>query len=162
MEEEKLRLFINYRIRSTRGLKYPLVVVLLVVLLSSATLLASPIRAYVFVSFSMPNTLLEDVLTDASRRHTPAILNGLVHNSMKETAEKIFTLSQTIPDLELQIDPTLFERFNIHQIPALVVERGRLFDVIYGNLTIQEELSRIGRTGDIHVTADEIKVLTHG
>ena len=157
-----MRFFINGSVRAIRCLKCPLVAVLLAALLSSATPQASPIRAYVFVSFSMPKTLLEDVLSDASRQHTPAVINGLVHNSMKETAEKIYTLSQVIPNLELQIDPTLFERFNIHQVPALVVARGTLFDVIYGNLTILEDLSRIGRTGDTHVTADEIKVLTHG
>lgn len=104
----------------------------------------------VFVSFSMPDRFLEETLKESSRLHIPVYLNGLHHNSMRDTALKIMELSQHIPNLNLAIDPTLFERFGIQQVPALVVEDEQNFDVIYGHLTIQEGLSRIAGHGDTH------------
>jgi conjugal transfer pilus assembly protein TrbC len=67
---------------------------------------------------------------------------------MRETALKVMALSERIPDLNLQIDPTAFERFGIHQVPALVVSQSQAFDVIYGHLPITEGLSRMAARGD--------------
>lgn len=110
----------------------------------------------------MPDTLLREVLQEAATLHVPALLNGLYHNSMRDTAEKIYTLSKVVPNLELQIDPTVFERYAIHQVPALVVEKGAQNDVIFGNLTIREGLSRISRQGETGLTNEDIKGLNHG
>ena len=97
----------------------------------------------VFVSFSMPRLLLIQTLTESTRLHIPATLNGLCHNSMPETAKKILSLSKKIPNLALQIDPIAFERYGIHQVPALVVDNGKDFDVIYGNLSLHDGLQRL-------------------
>jgi conjugal transfer pilus assembly protein TrbC len=102
----------------------------------------------VFVSFSMPTKLLEETLLESARLKIPAYLNGLYHDSMPETAGKIMQLSQHIPHLNLQIDPTAFERYDIKQVPALVVEHNKRFDVIYGNLTLEEGLARIKDIGE--------------
>ena len=118
---------------------------------------ASPV-AQVFVSFSMPEQLLRQTLTESARLHIPAYLNGLYHNSMKKTAKKIMELSKTVPNLNLQIDPTAFERFGINKVPALVVSNPSGFDVIYGNLSLCEDLDRIASDGKTH-TADS--GLTH-
>lgn len=105
-------------------------------------------KTHVFVSFSMPESLLEETLKDAAKKGIPATLNGLYQDSMQKTAEQIMRLSKQVPNAQLQIDPTLFERFNIHQVPALVVENDGCFDVIYGHLPIDEGLFRISRKGD--------------
>ncbi|WP_115711881.1 type-F conjugative transfer system pilin assembly protein TrbC [Legionella sainthelensi] len=102
----------------------------------------------VFVSFSMPDNLLEETLKESARLKIPAYLNGLHHDSMRDTALKVMALSERIPDLNLQIDPTAFERFGIHQVPALVVSQSQAFDVIYGHLPITEGLSRMAARGD--------------
>jgi len=105
-------------------------------------------NTYVFVSFSMPENLMIETLQECERLHIPAVLNGLYQNSMPETAKKVMTLSNQIPNLSLQIDPIAFERFNIHQVPALVAEQGDCFDVIYGTLPLAEGLERIKRRGE--------------
>jgi type-F conjugative transfer system pilin assembly protein TrbC len=100
----------------------------------------------VFVSFSMPEQLMRETLEDGARLHIPAILNGLHDDSMEKTAQKIMQLSAHVPDLTLQIDPTAFEQYNIQQVPALVVSapnKPEEFDVIYGNLPLQEGLRRL-------------------
>lgn len=108
-----------------------------------------------FVSFSMPEKLLEDTLKDCARLNIPAYLNGLHHNSMSETAVKVMVLSEHVPGLNLQIDPTAFERFGINQVPALVVSKGAHFDVIYGNLSLDEGLQRIIDQGETAFSLQE-------
>ncbi|RUR10015.1 type-F conjugative transfer system pilin assembly protein TrbC [Legionella septentrionalis] len=107
----------------------------------------------VLVSFSMPETLLQETLKESAQLNIPAYINGLYRDSMSETALKVMALSKRIPNLNLNIDPTKFERFGIHQVPALVVDDGKNFDVIYGHLTIQEGLTRMAGRGDVYFTS---------
>lgn len=118
-------------------------------LIMLAMVSAGPLYAgtQVFVSFSMPEQLMEETLAESARLNIPVTLNGLVDDSMPKTMEKLFSLTEKVPDLALQIDPTAFERYGIHQVPALVVEKGDCFDVIYGTLTLTEGLNRIARSG---------------
>ena len=102
----------------------------------------------VFVSFSMPEQLLQETLSESARLHIPAVLNGLYQNSMPKTVAKIMALSKVVPNLNLQIDPTAFARFKIQQVPALVVSSDTGFDVMYGNLTLTEALKRIATHGN--------------
>jgi conjugal transfer pilus assembly protein TrbC len=130
-------------------------IILLLGCLANTVLFASTVS--VFVSFSMPETLLQETLKESSRLHIPAYLNGLYHDSMRDTALKVMELSQWVPNLNLAIDPTLFERFGIQQVPALVVDEGNAFDVIYGHLTLQEGLSRIAGHGDTRFTLRDVR-----
>ncbi len=114
---------------------------------------------HVFVSFSMPDKFLEETLRECSQLSIPAYLNGLYRDSMSETALKVMALSKRIPNLNLNIDPTLFERFDIHQVPALVVDDGKNFDVIYGHLTIQEGLHRMAGRGEVDFTSKDVRRL---
>lgn len=122
-----------------------LLVILLTSILATSTFARS---AYVFVSFSMPHQLLIETLHDSSKHQIPAILNGLNENSFEITVQKILDLTKDVPDLQLQIDPTQFERFNIKQVPALVVESGDCFDVVYGNFTLERGLQYIAEKGE--------------
>ena len=115
--------------------------------------------AYVFVSFSMPLKLMSETLNESARLKIPAFINGLIDNSMPKTIKEIQLLSSGIPNLNLQIDPTAFERFKINQVPALVVEEGACFDVLYGNLNLKECLFRIASEGDCGVGLTQIRSL---
>ena len=118
-------------------------------------------QASVFVSFSMPNALLMETLNDSARLHIPAILNGLHHNSMMETAAFVAALSHEVPDVQLQIDPTAFERFGITQVPALVVENKDCFDVVYGHLPLNEGLERLISHGECGLSKEALKEIIH-
>ncbi|CDZ79408.1 conjugal transfer pilus assembly protein TrbC [Legionella massiliensis] len=115
----------------------------------------------VFISFSMPQLLLEETLKESSERRIPVYLRGLYKDSMKETAAKVMALSKKIPMLNLQIDPTLFERFGIEQVPALVLDNGKAFDVIYGHLTIKEGLARMAGHGDVTLSPQAARRLAN-
>lgn len=132
-----------------------LIVGLLMQLLLSITSFAHTVSVY--VSFSMPKQLLIEILKESAQLQIPAYINGLYRDSMNETALKVMELSKRIPNLNLNIDPTKFERFGIHQVPALVVDDGKAFDVIYGHLTIQEGLARMAGRGEVDFTHKEIR-----
>lgn len=117
------------------------------------------VQLSVFVSFSMPETLLRETLKESAQRNIPAYLNGLYRDSMSETALKVMALNKRIPNLNLAIDPTLFERFGIQKVPALVVDDGKAFDVIYGHLTIQEGLARMAGRGEVYFTSKKVRRL---
>jgi conjugal transfer pilus assembly protein TrbC len=105
-------------------------------------------KMYVFVSFAMPHQLLVETLQESNRLHIAPVLNGLYHNSMLDTTHELMSLSKEIPNVQLQVDPTLFERFSIEKVPALVVTSKSCFDVIYGNLALSEGIQRIQRQGE--------------
>ena len=111
------------------------------------------IQTSVFVSFSMPEKLLQQILEESALRHTPVYIRGLYHDSMHETAQKLMRLGSQ--NFNLNIDPDAFERFDIRQVPALVIDDGKFFDVIYGNLTIQESVVRMLGHGDVQVQKDK-------
>ncbi|RUR14090.1 type-F conjugative transfer system pilin assembly protein TrbC [Legionella sp. km772] len=132
-----------------------LIFCLLMQLLLSITSFAHTVSVY--VSFSMPKQLLIETLKESAQLQIPAYINGLYRDSMNETALKVMELSKRIPNLNLNIDPTKFERFGIHQVPALVVDDGKAFDVTYGHLTIQEGLARMAGRGEVDFTHKEIR-----
>ncbi|WP_058532917.1 type-F conjugative transfer system pilin assembly protein TrbC [Legionella saoudiensis] len=101
----------------------------------------------VYVSFSMPKQLLIETLQESVQLNIPVYLNGLHQDSMEKTVRKIMSLTQRVPNLNLQIDPTAFERYSITSVPALVVDNGKKFDVIYGNLSLAKGLERIALQG---------------
>ena len=117
------------------------------------------ITAQVFVSFSIPEQLLIEILSESAELHIPAVLNGLIDNSMPKTIKKIVSLTKAVPNLNLQIDPTAFERFGIKQVPALVVDNGQAYDVLYGNLSIKEGLLRMAGRGDSGFSAHDARRL---
>ncbi len=139
MEKKIVRLYYHQQIKTISGL--------LLLLMSLNTYAATKIS--VFVSFSMPEKLLLETLQDCNRLNLDVNLNGLHQNSMLATSQKIMSLSNLLSNSlpNVQIDPTAFEQYGIQQVPALVVDKGDCFDVIYGNLPIDESLRRLHEKG---------------
>jgi len=128
---------------------------LLICLVSEVVFSAPDI--HVFVSFSMPDTLLIQTFREAEKLNLPVYIKGLHKNSMKLTAKKIMEYTKEVPDLSLQIDPTLFDKYGINQVPAVVSDNGQVFDVIYGNLKLKEALNRISETGESGLTLTQLQ-----
>lgn len=111
----------------------------------------------VYVSFSMPKQLLIETLKESVQLNIPVYLNGLHQDSMEKTVRKIMRLTQRVPNLNLQIDPTAFERYSITSVPALVVDNGTQFDVIYGNLSLRKGLERIADQGVTGLSLEQLR-----
>ncbi len=102
-----------------------------------------------FVSFSMPESLLRQSFEAAERLHVTVVLNGLMDNSMPKTALKLSEMTARYPELSIQIDPVAFEDFGIDAVPTIVVSKGKIFDVVRGNLALSDALVLIHERGDL-------------
>lgn len=78
---------------------------------------------YVFASFSMPEASLRALIRQGELAGVPIILRGLVENSVEATMQRVHTLYEEGETQEsgAVIDPTLFARFGIDQVPTVVV-----------------------------------------
>ncbi|CAM4390865.1 MAG: hypothetical protein LEGION0398_MBIBDBAK_00169 [Legionellaceae bacterium] len=96
----------------------------------------------VFVSFSMPKESLEEWLLQAKKANANLVLRGLFHNSFKETASLLKPLVEKTKSGFL-LDPTLFRRYGIKQVPAVIVEGQDGAAIVYGNAGLPYALSKI-------------------
>jgi conjugal transfer pilus assembly protein TrbC len=111
-----------------------------------------PSSILVFVSFSMHDLSLKQWMRQAALIHAPVVVRGLIHNSFKETMQKMTALTRDNQG-GVQIDPVLFRRFHIDRVPAVVVWREtnclpsqsckESYDVVYGNVTLAFALQKI-------------------
>lgn len=134
--------------------------------------------AVLFVSFSMPDSLLFQLADEAARFDIPVVLNGLVDGDFKKTVEKFAALHKKAKKQHrnfkgVSIDPVWFEQFKIQTVPALVVSPrpagcetqticpNRPFDVVYGNASLKNSLELIAEKGIASKTAQTILEQDH-
>ncbi|HRJ52242.1 MAG TPA: type-F conjugative transfer system pilin assembly protein TrbC [Candidatus Thiothrix moscowensis] len=91
-----------------------------------------PLVPLVFVSMSMPNASLRLLLADAAKIGAQLVLNGLVDDDVQATAGRLLEIqgidpkATSLPDgmqavAGMVIDPTLFSRLGIRQVPTFVL-----------------------------------------
>jgi type-F conjugative transfer system pilin assembly protein TrbC len=124
----------------------------------------------IFVSFSMPADSLKLWLEQAHKAGAKVVIRGLVNNSFKQTRLAVGQLlGKNIGGL--QIDPTLFSRFAINKVPAVVVTVSSAcpknvscmpdFDVIYGNSSLNYALEKLAKADTVRssIAIDSLKKL---
>ncbi|CAL7962392.1 conjugal transfer pilus assembly protein TrbC [Gammaproteobacteria bacterium] len=113
-------------------------------------------QAIVFVSFSMPDLSLKQIINDASRYKIPVVIRGLYKNSFRETVNKIFELVKENNKGGIAINPRWFRDYEIKAVPAVVISSGAKSDVVYGNILIKRSLSIIAERGETSAIARDI------
>ncbi len=97
------------------------------------------------ISFSMPlsdiETLLESAIAFNKKCVKPAIqvgIRGFINNDFKATLSTLYKISQKInSDLPLYLLPEVFEKYNIKEIPHIIVEtKGGVTEII-GDTSIE-------------------------
>ena len=127
-----------------------------------------------FVSLSMPQSLLLSLAAEAQVFNIPVVIRGMADNDFQKTIAAFTNLyeearQQHIDFQGVSIDPIWFEQFKIEAVPALVVSirdsncapaticNNQKFDVIYGNPHIKKSLELIADRGeDASVLARQI------
>jgi conjugal transfer pilus assembly protein TrbC len=124
----------------------------------------------VFVSFSMSKDSLKQWLAQAQQVQSNLIIRGLINNSFKDTAAVLTPLLKEQPG-GLLLDPTLFKRYNIEKVPAVVVQDNSTcpvnqscqesYTVVYGNTSLLYALNKIAssQTRVASIAAQAIKRL---
>ena len=149
----------NYMGTGNKKMKYIKLCIapLLLVSLLNPVFAGDSSQVLIFVSFSMPKTSLKSWMHDANTIHAPVIIRGLVNNSFKATTASIYELVKEGSG-GMQIDPILFERFQIKKVPAVVVTQLvsclpnqsclENYDVFYGDAGLEYALKQIEKQED--------------
>ena len=121
----------------------------------------------VFISFSMPESLIKEYIFEAQKYGGILVLRGLVEGSLKKTVLKLKEIEGSTqtklakPNLSIIIHPKLFDVYGINQVPALVLSDGGQecivqsqacksiynYDVIFGSITIKHGHEEIAKNG---------------
>ena len=127
---------------------------------------------YVFVSFSMEDSLIKSYIQDVSRTGGIVVIGGLHNNSFKETVSKIeeFVI---VKDGEyaggVMIDPKAFETFAVTRVPTIILAETQLatcldaaclrevpkHDRLMGSVSLEYALKLFAREGDMKTAAAE-------
>ncbi len=103
---------------------------------------------YIFVSLSMPKSLLEQYNQIAKQIGAKLVVRGFKNNSFKETIE-------VTKEIALQVDPVAFKKFNITSVPSFVLSDNSKFDKLVGNVSIKYALEQFETQGDLKTQATE-------
>ena len=115
-------------------------------------------KAIIFVSFSMPDLSLKQIIYDASLYRVPVVIRGLYQNSFRKTIENIFELIKENNKGGIAINPRWFKEYDIKAVPAIVVSHGHgtKSDVVYGNIPLKKALLIIAERGEASSIARDI------
>ena len=130
-------------------------------------------HAFVFASFSMPPSMLKELMLGAHDMGIPVLFRGFYKNSVFETNDALLRVFGEAADIKgFSIDPTLFHQFDVSAVPSLVLlkdpyemcatqacagDDAPVHDRISGSITIPAALEIIERgQGDAAHIAREI------
>lgn len=84
-------------------------------------------RVFVFVSFSMPPQSLRSVIEEAHEFDATVLFQGFLNNSVFETQNALLQVFGSEEATKgFGIDPTMFVRFGIDRVPAVVVTKNEI------------------------------------
>lgn len=92
---------------------------------------------FIFLSFSVPESTWIDLSNELKNYNGAIILRGLPNNSFKEFANRIYHLRAQGVSSPIQIDPRLFEAYDIQVVPSFVAKGKEGFDKVSGNISLE-------------------------
>lgn len=124
-------------------------------------------RLQIFVSSSMPISLLKSYTKEATKYNGVLVFRGLPEGSFYRLAKLVSDISgNNAEGIAMQIDDEAFKAFNIKIVPTIVLSKeasifseqvqGGAFDKIGGNVTIKYALEVFAKEGDLKENAREL------
>lgn len=121
-----------------------------------------------FVSLSMPDHALQQLLEQSQAYQVPLIIRGVLPEGFVPTASRITSLlerpnGRTI-NSGIAINPAWFNQFNITHVPAFVAISNQCsethcaaneYDIVYGNISIPSALNILSQ-GDVGHIAQRV------
>lgn len=109
---------------------------------------------YVFASLGLKKKHLKALVEDAKRFGGRVVIRGLKNGSFKDTISYLNSILQKEHE-GVQIDPTLFRKYNVISVPAFVLLNENQYDIVRGNVTARFALSKMRAHGDLSTQANE-------
>ena len=124
-------------------------------------------RLQIFVSHSMPISLLKSYAKEATKYNGVLVFRGLPEGSFHRLAKLVSDISgDNAEGIAMQIDDEAFKAFDIKCVPTIVLSKppsifsdqvkGGSFDKISGNITIKYALEVFAKEGDLKTNAREV------
>ena len=95
-------------------------------------------RPLIFVSASMPIASLKRLAYQATQHNAILVIRGMVKDSMVATAQLVDEIAYP-----LEIDPKLFERFGVKQVPLFLVKHNETWHTVSGNVDLTFALETV-------------------
>lgn len=122
----------------------------------------------VFVSLSMPDTALQQLLKQSQDYQVPLVIRGVLPEGFVPTTSRIQSLLEmpggTTLNGGIAISPEWFRQFDITQVPAFVsigetcseqrCDKAN-YDIVYGNLSLPHALTLLSQ-GDVGHIAQQV------
>ena len=122
----------------------------------------------IFVSGSMPKSLLKDYARAASIYGGVLVFRGLPEGSMIKLTQLVSDISDEDYPAAMQIDDESFDMYGIDSVPAIVLSQSAgfgqinkdipLHDKIYGNVLLEYALESFAKNDDLSDKAHELLI----
>lgn len=120
----------------------------------------------IFVSSSMPISLLKTYAKEAEKYGAVLVFKGLPGGSFKALTDLVISIQGESDNCPMQIDDEAFERYSINLLPSIVLAKTDrckpwqtclvTYDKIIGNIGIKAALERFSNDGELANKALEI------
>jgi type-F conjugative transfer system pilin assembly protein TrbC len=90
----------------------------------------------VCMSFSVPTQVWKDLNSDLIRHQGVFVVKGLPNNSFQAFAAKVLEFRKHGITAPIRIDPKLFERLKVNQVPLFVVKKKDETHTVFGTVTV--------------------------
>ncbi len=120
----------------------------------------------VFVSHSMPTTLLQTYAKEAEKYNGVLVFKGLPGGSFKALTKLVTAIQGENDDCPMQIDDETFELYGITRVPAIILSKEDdcapwqtckvSYDKISGNVGIKFALEKFKEDGELSNLAGEL------
>jgi len=108
----------------------------------------SDMRLYVFMSFSVPISIWQQLSQLLEKIGGAFVLRGLPGNSFQDYSEKVQEMTTMKIRAPILVDPLLFSKYEIQAVPAFLIEEPNHFDLIAGNISLVYALDYMSRKGE--------------
>lgn len=95
-------------------------------------------RVLIFVSLSLPRKVLCSLYQEAEEKGSILVMRGLKENSFKKTAEIFKELN-----ISVQIDPLLFQEYDVRVVPTFVSVQNASAKRLQGNVSLAYAQSKM-------------------
>jgi type-F conjugative transfer system pilin assembly protein TrbC len=102
----------------------------------------------VFVSFSIPDETLLAIAEEVNQNDGVLVLRGMPENNFKILAKHLLTLKEKGLTASLQINPKLFQEYEISKVPTFVMRGKKGFDKVSGNISLEHAMGLFQSTNE--------------
>lgn len=104
---------------------------------------------YILMTFELPDSLWLEYSLDLERIKGAFVVRGLPQDSFVEFAKKVRDLRKIGVHAPIQINPMLFDQYEVFNAPTIILEEGKLYDKISGPVSVHYALEKFSNEGDV-------------